>query len=181
VCSGHPFVPRPARLKTAPEPDTASVWHQTTIRTLRQPQFAAQVVDGLRPFATGKPRQPPITRPKPARLVGRAIRDKGQYRRIEGREKRERRQHVAGQGIPVTSATSGRHSSIRQQQQVGACGLGCGVQQVIVGLRSAGNKSRAAHARAMLNVVDHLHQNTVGGSMSGEWRGTPPSGAIFGW
>ena len=76
------------------------------------------------------------------------------YRRIEGREKRERRQHVAGPGNPCDLGHQ-RPGIVQfaQQQQVGACGLGCGVQQVIVGLAQCGKQKVAQPMLgAMLNV-----------------------------
>ena len=88
-----------------------------------------------------------------------------QHRRIVGREKRERRQHVTRPGN-ARDLGDDRPGVVElaQQQQIGARGLGGRVQQVVVGLAQHRKEKLAQpRLRALLHVVDHLHELGVRG------------------
>ena len=89
--------PRPVPAKTTPAPGTASAWRRRADSRRAPVPVRAAIVDGLRPLAGRKSRQPPHGASHPRhRLVGaRQSRIRRQHRRIERREKRQRRQHIA--------------------------------------------------------------------------------------
>jgi len=132
-----------------------------------QAQLAAQIVDGLRPLAAHKARQPPHGAAHAGNLLvgAREPGIHGQHRRIERREKRKWREHVAG---PRNSRHLGHQRpgviELAQQQQVGARGLGGRIQQVVVGLAQRREEKIAQAALgAFAHVVNHPDEDGVGG------------------
>src|ERR1039458_5890071 len=137
------------------------------ILALGQPQLAAQIVDRLRPLPAHKPRQP-LDHPPEARH--RLVRPRhpwirGQNRRIESGEERERRQHIAG---PLDPRHLGhqrpRIVQFAQQQQIGPLRLGRRIQQIIIRLaQRRKQKLPQPPLRTLAHVVNHLHLDGVGG------------------
>ncbi len=135
------------------------------ILAARQSQFLPQRINRLGPLAARKPRyaldHPPESRHL---LVGlRQLGIRRQYRRIECREKRQRRQHVARPGNPRHL----RHDrpciiQLAQQQQIGAHRLRRRVHQVVIRLpQRRKQKITQPVLGAMLDVVHHLHKRVI--------------------
>ena len=128
-------------------------------------ELRAQIVDGLRPPAAHKPRQP-LDCPAHARhsLVGPCQpRIHGQHRRVEGGKERQRRKNIACPG------NSGhlRHQrpgvvELAQKQQVGSLRPGRRVQQVVIRLSQHGEKKLTQPALgAFAHVVNHFYEDGV--------------------
>ncbi len=135
------------------------------IRTLRQSQLRPQIVDRLRPLPAHKPRQPPDrpAHPRNCLVRPRQPRIHGQNRRVERRKERQRRQHVTRPGNPRhLGHQRPRVVQLAQQQQVGPLRPRSGVQQIVVGLAQYRKQELPQPPlRALLHVVDHLHQDRV--------------------
>ena len=131
-----------------------------------QSQLTPQFIDRLRPFARHKPRQPPHRASHPLYLVRPSKPGiRRQHRRIECREKRERRQYVTRPRNPRHL----RHNracviQLAQQQQVRARRLGRRIQQIVIRLpQHRKQKLPQPGLCSLLYVVDHLHEQRVCG------------------
>ncbi len=125
-----------------------------------QAQFVAQLVNGLRPFAadeTGEALDGPAHAGDG--LVGaREARVHGEHGRIKGRKERQGRKHIA---CPGNSGDIGHQRAgvvqLAEEQQVGAGGNGCGVEQVGVGLAKRRKQELPQAAlSAFADVINHL-------------------------
>ena len=132
-----------------------------------QAELAAQVVDGLGPLAADEAGESldGASHAGDGFVGAGQAGIHGQDGRVERGEERERREDVAGPG------NAGDFSDdwagvieLAEEQQVGAGGAGCGVEQVVVRLAESGEEEFAEAALgALAHVVDHFrHERVVG-------------------